>query len=183
VVVGGFNAVKKHCSYYPFSGSTLKTLKAKLSAFKQTKSALHFPHDKPLSRSLVKLIVSTRLAEIDKNKRGPNLSNQDLVVTAVVEAYTRGEKPQYSQICHLLAKEIRATLPKGILKLYHGLPVWFIGENAVVGFYITANKGVNLLFWNGQALEEPELKATGKFKAAQIRFQVASEINVKNLRR
>jgi uncharacterized protein YdhG (YjbR/CyaY superfamily) len=39
-VIGGFAAGKKHCSYYPFSGSTLKTLKTKLLKYEQTKGAL-----------------------------------------------------------------------------------------------------------------------------------------------
>jgi uncharacterized protein YdhG (YjbR/CyaY superfamily) len=83
----------------------------------------------------------------------------------------------------LLHSEINVGLPKGTSKIYHAAPVWFIGENAVVGFGVTATKGVNLLFWNGQALKEPELKAVGKFKAAQIYFKDVTEINTKNLRR
>jgi len=68
-VIGGFAATKKHCSYYPFSGSTLKTLIKALAEFEQTKSALHFPLDKPLSKKLVKLLVSTRIAEIPTKKQ------------------------------------------------------------------------------------------------------------------
>jgi uncharacterized protein YdhG (YjbR/CyaY superfamily) len=63
-VIAGFAAGKNHCSYYPFSGSTLKTLREKLLKYKQTKSALHFPHDKPLSKSVIKLLIKTRLNEI-----------------------------------------------------------------------------------------------------------------------
>ena len=70
VVVGGFAVRKRHCSYYPFSGSTLKTLGKLLVMFKQTKSALHFPLDKPLSKKIVKLLIVTRIAEIEpKNKK------------------------------------------------------------------------------------------------------------------
>ena len=68
-VIGGFAAAKKHCSYYPFSGSTLKTLKNKLAKYQQTKSALHFPLEKPLSKKIVKLLVSTRIAEIQPKKQ------------------------------------------------------------------------------------------------------------------
>jgi len=64
-VIGGFAAREKHCSYYPFSGSTLKTLKKQLAKYEQTKSALHFPLNKPLSKSVVKLLVKTRLAEVE----------------------------------------------------------------------------------------------------------------------
>jgi len=97
-------------------------------------------------------------------------------------AYITAQKPVYSAICKLLRTEINAVLPKARSKLYHSIPVWFIGANAVVGFYVTANKGVNLLFWNGQAFKEPELEATGSFKAAQIKYRDVSEINRKHLR-
>lgn len=69
IVVGGFAAAKKHCSYYPFSGSTLKTLGKILVEFDQTKSALHFPLDKPLSKKIVKMLVLTRIAEIQTKKQ------------------------------------------------------------------------------------------------------------------
>src|SRR4051794_11785611 len=41
-VIAGFAPTKKGCSYFPFSGSTLGTLAKELSAYSQTKSALHF---------------------------------------------------------------------------------------------------------------------------------------------
>lgn len=66
-VVGGFAVAKKHCSYYPFSGFTLGSLKTQLSKYEQTKSALHFPHDKPLGKTTVRLLIKTRLNEIDRN--------------------------------------------------------------------------------------------------------------------
>ena len=53
----------------------------------------------------------------------------------------------------------------------------------MAGYNVTAKKGVNLLFWNGQSFDEPALKAAGKFKAAQIQFTDESEIDVKALRR
>ena len=68
-VIGGFAAAKKHCSYYPFSGSTLKTLGKLLNKFEQTKGALHFPLDKPLNRKIVKLLVATRIAEIQPKRQ------------------------------------------------------------------------------------------------------------------
>lgn len=70
-IIGGFSAGKKHCSYYPFSGRTLKTLKTKLLKYEQTKGALHFPHDKPLNKSVIRLLVKTRLAEIKMTTQNP----------------------------------------------------------------------------------------------------------------
>ena len=100
-----------------------------------------------------------------------------------IGAYIKKQKLRDAAICKVLKKEIDAGLPKASSKIYHRIPVWFIGENAVVGFYVSAKKGVVLLFWNGQKLGEPELKKEGSFNAAQVIFQDVKEIKKKNLRR
>lgn len=99
-----------------------------------------------------------------------------------ITAYERAQKPGLAAVCRLLRKEIEVALPKATARIYHSIPVWFIGENAVVGISVTAKQKVNLLFWNGQALDEPDLKAVGKFKAAQIQFQDETEVDRKKLR-
>ena len=63
-VVAGFCATAKGCSYFPFSGSTLKTLAPHLRGYSQTKGSLHFSPDKPLTAALVRKLVRTRIAEI-----------------------------------------------------------------------------------------------------------------------
>jgi len=73
-------------------------------------------------------------------------------------------------------------MPKATSKIWHGSPVWFIDDNPVVGYY-AAGKEVNLLFWNGQTLNEPFLKAAGKFMAALVHFADVSEIDITALRR
>jgi uncharacterized protein YdhG (YjbR/CyaY superfamily) len=62
-VVAGFAATKTGCSYYPFSGLTLGALADELSGYRQTKSALHFQPDRPLSTTLVRKLIETRMAE------------------------------------------------------------------------------------------------------------------------
>jgi uncharacterized protein YdhG (YjbR/CyaY superfamily) len=62
--VAGFAAFKKHLSYLPFSGSVLEQLADQLQGYTMTKSALHFPVDRPLPKRLVKKLVEVRLAEI-----------------------------------------------------------------------------------------------------------------------
>ena len=62
-VVAGFLATAAGCSYYPFSGTTLATLASQLSAYGQTKSALHFAPDTPLPKALVRRLLMARLAE------------------------------------------------------------------------------------------------------------------------
>jgi uncharacterized protein YdhG (YjbR/CyaY superfamily) len=63
VIVAGFSATAKGCSYFPFSGSTLRTLAADLQGYDMTKSALHFRPDEPLPAGLVRKLIKTRVAE------------------------------------------------------------------------------------------------------------------------
>lgn len=63
VVVAGFCATAKGCSYFPFSGSTLKTLGHYVSRYDQTKSSLHFSPDDPLPLTLVRKLIKARMAE------------------------------------------------------------------------------------------------------------------------
>lgn len=64
-VVAGFQATKAGGSYYPFSGTTLATVAAFIRSRGQTKSALHFSADAPLSLALVRRLIRARLAELD----------------------------------------------------------------------------------------------------------------------
>jgi uncharacterized protein YdhG (YjbR/CyaY superfamily) len=65
-IIAGFSATATGCSYYPFSGTTLKTLAHDLEGYSQTKSALHF--DKPLPAALVRKLLKARLAEGARSK-------------------------------------------------------------------------------------------------------------------
>lgn len=62
-VVAGFAAFKGHLSYLPFSGSVLTELEDELRDFTRTKSALHFPIDRPLPKQLVEKLIAVRLRE------------------------------------------------------------------------------------------------------------------------
>jgi uncharacterized protein YdhG (YjbR/CyaY superfamily) len=64
--VAGFAAFKDHLSYLPFSGSVLGQLAAELDGYTMTKSALHFPVDRALPKTLVKKLIRVRLAELDR---------------------------------------------------------------------------------------------------------------------
>ena len=99
-----------------------------------------------------------------------------------VAGYARGLPPAQARICRLLRAEVDRALPAASSKIWHGGPVWFIGEVPIVGYDATAT-GVKLLFWNGQAFGEPELEPMGKFKAAEIRFESADQIETRPLRR
>jgi uncharacterized protein YdhG (YjbR/CyaY superfamily) len=78
-IVAGFHATKKGCSYFPFSGSTLKTVARFVRAYDQTKSALHFAPDKPLPITLVRRLIKARMAEIEERsqlRRSPSARRQ-----------------------------------------------------------------------------------------------------------
>jgi uncharacterized protein YdhG (YjbR/CyaY superfamily) len=62
-LVAGFSATSKGCSYYPFSGSTLKTLASAVAGYTRTKGALHFSTNKPLPATLVRKLIAARIAE------------------------------------------------------------------------------------------------------------------------
>lgn len=94
----------------------------------------------------------------------------------VIAGYASKLDPQRAAICASLSGCIGEFLPQATGKLWHAIPVWFIGENPVVGY--TARKtGVMLMFWNGQHFGEPELEASGSFHMAQIAYHDASEID------
>jgi uncharacterized protein YdhG (YjbR/CyaY superfamily) len=67
--VAGFAAFKNHLSYLPFSGSVLPQLADALERYTMTKSALHFPVDRPLPKGLVKTLIDVRLAEAGRRSR------------------------------------------------------------------------------------------------------------------
>jgi hypothetical protein len=99
-----------------------------------------------------------------------------------VAAYVAKLSPAHCSICDTLRGLIDAVLPKSASKIWHGGPVWFDGENPVVGYDARA-KGVNLLFWNGMAFDEPALKPVGKYGAAAATFTDVSEIDPMTIRR
>jgi uncharacterized protein YdhG (YjbR/CyaY superfamily) len=67
--VAGFAAFTNHLSYLPFSGSVLPQLADELRGYTTTKSALHFPIDRPLPRPLVEKLVAARLREASQPSR------------------------------------------------------------------------------------------------------------------
>ncbi|KAB2963837.1 MAG: DUF1801 domain-containing protein [Thermoanaerobaculia bacterium] len=99
-----------------------------------------------------------------------------------VARYHQSLSPEDRQICELLATEIDRALPEAENKVWHGHPVWFLDGNPVAG-YSQLKGGVRLLFWSGQSFEAEELKAEGSFKAAEIRFTAAGQVDREKLAR
>ncbi len=60
-IVAGLLANKNHVGYYPFSGSILHLFPEELAKYITTKSAIHVPVDKPLTKGLLKKLIKARI--------------------------------------------------------------------------------------------------------------------------
>jgi uncharacterized protein YdhG (YjbR/CyaY superfamily) len=67
--IAGFAVFKDHLSYLPFSGSVLPQLSDELEGYTMTKSALHFPVDRPLPKTLVEKLIAVRLTAVRGRSR------------------------------------------------------------------------------------------------------------------
>ena len=64
--VAGYAHAKRHCSYFPHSGSVLPGLAAELHGYDWSKGTLRFPTDRALPEALVRRLVEARLAQLDQ---------------------------------------------------------------------------------------------------------------------
>jgi hypothetical protein len=99
-----------------------------------------------------------------------------------IEAYNHSQTPEDREICRVLAMEISRHLPEAENKIWHAHPVWFLDQNPIVG-YSKLKNCIRLLFWSGQSFDEEGLQDEGSFKAAEIRYTAAKQINKKELSR
>jgi len=99
-----------------------------------------------------------------------------------IQAYNNAQSAADKKICNLLEKEISVGLPKAENKIWHAHPVWFIDGNPIVGYH-KLKDCIRLLFWSGQSFDEEALQKEGSFKAAEMRYTSAEQINTKDLKR
>ena len=85
-------------------------------------------------------------------------------------------------ICDLLYVLITEGLKEAEHKIWHAHPVWFLEGNPVVG-YSKLKNCIRLLFWSGESFDETSLQKEGSFKAAEIRYTSADQINKKDVKR
>jgi uncharacterized protein YdhG (YjbR/CyaY superfamily) len=64
-----FAAFSNHCSFFACSGTLLQEFSDDVAKYPQSKSALRFPHDKPLPATLIKKLVRTRIEQNERRKR------------------------------------------------------------------------------------------------------------------
>jgi len=96
--------------------------------------------------------------------------------------YNAAQAPLDRAICQLLAEQIDRNLPEADNKIWHAHPVWFLDGNPIVG-YSKLKNCVRLLFWSGQSFKEEGLKKEGSFKAAEVRYTAADQIDTEKLQR
>lgn len=104
------------------------------------------------------------------------------MINKEIQAYNDLQSKEDKAICDALLDEITTQLPAAECKIRYASPVWFMNGNPLFGYHKMKNC-VRLLFWSGQWFEEKDLKPEGKFKAAEIRYTDASQINTSDLKR
>ncbi len=102
-------------------------------------------------------------------------------INSEIEKYNSALLKGDKEICDELASSITNNLPNSENKIWHRHPVWFIDGNPIVG-YAKLKNSVQLLFWSGQSFDEVGLIPEGSFKAAEIRYANAAEINKEELK-
>ena len=100
-----------------------------------------------------------------------NASNADPIA-----GFAADLDPKLAAVCQKLRAIIDRELPSATSKLWHAIPVWFVGENAVVGYDIRKS-GIMLMLWNGQHFETGGLEASGSFHMGQILYKDPAEID------
>lgn len=99
-----------------------------------------------------------------------------------IQNYNNSQADSDKKICDLLFEIINQNLPEAEYKIWHAHPVWFLDGNPIVG-YSKLKDSVRLLFWSGQSFEEEKLQNEGSFKAAEMRYTNADQIDKTDLKR
>ena len=99
-----------------------------------------------------------------------------LAKPATVAAYHAARTPADRAICDRLRALIDAGLPDGETMMWHAHPVTFLDGNPIVG-YGALKDCIRLMFWSGQGFATPGLSKSGTFKAGEVRFTDADQID------
>ena len=64
--VAGFGYFRKHCAYFPMSGSVTTELADELIEYTTSKGSVHFAIDTPLPVSVVRRLIEARRSELGR---------------------------------------------------------------------------------------------------------------------
>lgn len=95
---------------------------------------------------------------------------------ADIRSWNAAQDDMARPICDRLAAGIMAGLPGAEARVWHAHPVWFLDGNPIVG-YSRLKSCVRLLFWSGQSFGAPGLTPEGTFKAAEVRYTAADQVD------
>ncbi len=78
---------------------------------------------------------------------------------------------------------IDGELPEATTKVYHGVPVWCVGDEPTIGVK-PAKAHVSVLFFRGQRIadETGTLVASGSFEMASVKLASAADLDEDALR-
>jgi uncharacterized protein YdhG (YjbR/CyaY superfamily) len=76
-IVAGIMAHKGHVGFYPFSGRVVGLFKRELQGFKTTKSAIHIPLTRPLSKTLIRKLIRARISQCPVKQGRINLGKYE----------------------------------------------------------------------------------------------------------
>jgi hypothetical protein len=99
-----------------------------------------------------------------------------------VVKYNNAATAENTAVIDFLFQELLQALPTATYKVWHGAPVWFLGDIPVVG-YQDHKHGVKVLFWSGKDFGEPGLLGMGKHRAAGITYKEIIDVDIDDLRR
>lgn len=104
-------------------------------------------------------------------------------VEKTILEYNTSQTSDIQKICTYLQLHIDKNLKKSESKIWHGSPVWFLDGNPIVAYSVRKSNKVSLMFFSGQSFKEKDLRAEGKFKAAEILYTDVKEIKVGDIKR
>lgn len=97
-----------------------------------------------------------------------------MTATEILE-YNQALTGTHRAISEKLADLFGASLPKAEGKVWHGHPVWFLDGNPVCG-YSLKKAGIEVLFWSGKSFKTAGLRPIGKYQAAGISVETATDV-------
>jgi len=71
--VAGYDAFVNHCGYFAHSGTVVEAAGDALDGYEGSKSGIHFPHDQPLPKKILKLLVGLKLGELSAVQSGTRI--------------------------------------------------------------------------------------------------------------